>query len=59
MCFLDINQYIATFKELARQAGYTVGNGEMISFFLKGLTPSILKDVIKPLFITDYTDIKQ
>jgi hypothetical protein len=59
MCFPDINQYIATFKELARQGSYTIGNGETISFFLKGLTPSILEDVMKPPFIINYVDIKQ
>ena len=59
MWFSDIDQYIATFKELARQASYTIGNRETISFFLKGLTSSVLKDVMKPPFIMDYTDIKQ
>jgi hypothetical protein len=58
MCFLDIDQCIATFKELARQVGYTIGNGEMISF-LKGLTPSVLEDVMKPPFVTNYVNIKQ
>jgi hypothetical protein len=59
MHFPDIDQYIATFEELARQAGYTIGNGETISFFLKGLTPSILGDIIKPPFVMNYVDIKQ
>jgi hypothetical protein len=59
MHFPDIDQYIATFEELARQAGYTIGNGETISFFLKGLTPSILEDIMKPPFITNYVNIKQ
>ena len=59
MCFPDIDQYIATFEELARQAGYIIGNGEMISFFLKGLIPSILEDIMKPPFITNYVNIKQ
>ena len=61
MCFPDIDQYIATFEELVRQAGYTIGNRETISFFffLKGLTPSILEDVMKPPFVIDYVDIKQ
>ena len=58
MCFPDIDQYIATFEELAWQAGYTIGNGETISFFLKGLTSSILEDVMKPPFVTNYVDIK-
>jgi hypothetical protein len=58
MRFPDIDQYIATFKELARQAGYTIGNGETISFFLKGITPSVLEDVMKPPFIMNYINIK-
>jgi hypothetical protein len=59
MHFPDIDQYIATFEELARQASYTIGNGEMISFFLKGLTPSVLEDIMKPPFVTNYVNIKQ
>ena len=59
MCFSDTDQYIATFEELARQAGYTIGNGETISFFLKGLMPSILEDIMKPPFVTNYVNIKQ
>ena len=59
MCFPEVDQYIAKFEELARLAGYTIGNGETNSFFLKGLTPSVLEDIMKPRFVTDYTDIKQ
>ena len=59
MCFPDIDQYIATFEELARQASYTIGNRETISFFLKGLTLSVLEGVMKPPFVTNYVDIKQ
>jgi len=38
MKFLEIDQYIAKFEDLARLAGYTVGNKETINFFLKGLS---------------------
>jgi|SRR6267142_2574304 len=30
----------------------------MINFFLKGLSQSVLEDVMKPLFATTYNDIK-
>ena len=30
-----------------------------ISFFLKGLMPSILEDIMKPPFVTNYVNIKQ
>jgi hypothetical protein len=46
MCFPDVNQYISDFEDLARQAGYTIGNKETIGFFLNGLSPSILEEVI-------------
>jgi Retrotransposon gag protein len=47
MRFPDVNQYISDFKDLVRQAGYTVGNEETIGFFLNGLSPSILDEVVK------------
>jgi hypothetical protein len=46
MCFPDVDQYISDFKDLVRQAGYTISNEETIGFFLNGLTPSILDEVI-------------
>jgi len=58
MKFPEIDQYIAKFEDLARLAGYTVGNEEMINFFLKGLSQSILEDMMKPPFMTMYNDIK-
>jgi hypothetical protein len=39
--------------------GYTIGNEETIGFFLNGLTPSILDDVVIPLFPTNYMEYKQ
>src|SRR6267142_871058 len=56
MKFPEINQYIARFEDLARLAGYTVGNEETINFFLKGLSQSVLEDVMKPLFATTYNE---
>jgi hypothetical protein len=36
MKFPEIDTYIAKFKELARQVGYTMGNPEMVCTFVKG-----------------------
>ena len=54
----EIDQYIAKFEDLVRLAGYTIGNEETINFFLKGLSQSVLEDVMKPPFVTTYNDIK-
>ena len=35
--FPNIDQYIADFEDLARKAGYTVGNDKTVSLFLRGL----------------------
>jgi len=58
MKFPEINQYITKFEDLARLVGYTVGNEETINFFLKGLSQSVLEDVMKPPFAMMYNDIK-
>jgi hypothetical protein len=58
MHFPDVDQYISDFKDLVRQASYTVGNEETIGFFLNGLSPSILDEVIKfpiPQNYNEYT----
>jgi hypothetical protein len=47
MKFLEIDTYIMKFEELARQAGYMAGNPEMIHTFIKGLTPSVMEEVLK------------
>jgi hypothetical protein len=54
-----IDKYIAKFKELARQAGYTIGNSETMHMFIKGLTPSVMEDVLKPPHAQGYHVIKQ
>ena len=46
------------FKELVQQPGYTIGNEETIGFFLNGLTPSILDEVIRAPFLTTYAEHK-
>jgi len=58
MQFPDIDQYIAKFEDLAHLAGYTIGNEETINFFLKGLSQSVLKDILKPPFATMYNNLK-
>jgi Retrotransposon gag protein len=58
MRFPNIDQYISDFEELVRQVGYTIGNKETIGFFLNGLTPSILDEVIRALFPTTYAVYK-
>ena len=46
MQFPNIDQYISTFEELARQANYTIGSEETSRLFLKGLPRSVAKEVI-------------
>jgi Retrotransposon gag protein/Zinc knuckle len=58
LCFPDVDQYISDFEDLVRQAGYTIGNEETIGFFLNGLTPSILDEVIRVPFPMTYTEYK-
>jgi len=54
----NIDQYISDFEDLVRQAGYTIGNKETIGFFLNGLTPSTLDEVIRVPFPMTYTKYK-
>jgi hypothetical protein len=58
MCFPNVDQYISDFEDLVRQASYTIGNEETIGFFLNGLTPSILEEVIRAPFPTTYNEYK-
>jgi hypothetical protein len=58
MRFPEINQYIADFKELVHHAGYTIRSEETISFFLNGLTPSVLDMIIAPPFPENYNQYK-
>ena len=55
----EIDQYIADFKQLAREAGYTVGNEETVQFFIQGLTRGVAEDVLKPPLVHNYADIKE
>jgi Retrotransposon gag protein len=58
MCLPDVDQYLSDFEDLVRQAGYTIGNEDTIGFFLNGLTPSILDEVIRAPFLTTYNKYK-
>jgi hypothetical protein len=55
----EIDQYISQFEQLAREAGYTIGNSETKQFFIQGLPRGVAEDVMKPPLIHAYTDIKE
>ena len=59
MKFPEIDQYIAQFEELARQAGYVQGNPKTTHFFLKGLAPSIVANVFWPPIVQGYQAVKE
>ena len=59
MTFLDIDDYISQFEDLARQAGYTKGNPETTQLFLRGLDRSTLEGVLRPPFTHGYQAIKE
>jgi Retrotransposon gag protein/Zinc knuckle len=55
----EIDAYISQFEQLAREAGYTIGNAETKQFFIQGLPRGVAEDVMKPPLIHAYSDIKQ
>ena len=55
----EIDEYIAEFEDLARQANYTLGNAETIRLFVQGLTPSMMRDVMRSPTIHGYDAIVQ
>jgi hypothetical protein len=59
MKWLEVNQYILQFKQLAREAGYTIGSSETKHFFIQGLPQGVAEDVMKPPLIHMYTEIKE
>jgi hypothetical protein len=59
MHFPEIDMYITKFEELARQVGYTTGNPKTMHTFIKGLTLSVMEDVLKPPHAQGYHAIKQ
>jgi Zinc knuckle/Retrotransposon gag protein len=58
MVWPNIDQYIADFEKLAREANYTIGNSETIQFFIARLPRSVAEDVLKPPLVHHYSDIK-
>jgi hypothetical protein len=54
-----VDEYISKFEGLARIAGYTEGSAELTHYFLKGLTKSILEEVMRGNAPTTYAAIKQ
>jgi hypothetical protein len=59
MHFPEIDLYIAKFEELARQAGYTMGNSETMHMFIKRLMLLVMEDILKPPHAQGYHVIKQ
>ena len=55
----EIDSYIFQFEEIARDAGYTVGNPETIYLFYRGLPRNILVDVLKPPHVRTYEEMKE
>jgi Retrotransposon gag protein len=58
MTWPNIDQYIADFEKLVREANYTIGNSETIQFFIAGLPRTVAEDVLKPPLVHHYSDIK-
>jgi hypothetical protein len=54
-----IDEYISKFEGLARIAGYTQGSAKLTHYFLKGLTKSVLEDMMRGDAPTTYVAIKQ
>jgi hypothetical protein len=59
MRFPEIDQYISSFEELARHAGYMQGDEATTHYFVRGLAPSVMVDVYKPPVPNTYAEIKQ
>jgi hypothetical protein len=55
---MEIDEYIAKFEELARQANFVVGNNETTEWFVNGLADKILEDVLRPPRVRGYDQIK-
>src|SRR5579863_8246425 len=57
--YLDINQYIAKFEDLAQKSGYNTGNAKIYELFLEGLNCKVLKDVMSSPIPQNHTKLKQ
>ena len=58
MKFPEINEYIATFEDTSRDAGYTMTNPENMQFFLKGLSRGVLANVLRAPIPQTYQEMK-
>ena len=59
--YLDIDKYIATFKDLVVHMGYNLGSKEAINLFLKGFSKNrnLLDKVFTPPVLTAYGAMKR
>ena len=55
----NIDEYISKFENTAQEAGYTQGDEATTHYFLKGLTPRVLLDCLKPPTVDTYAEIKE
>jgi hypothetical protein len=55
----DIDQYIQDFERVAQKAEYPLTAPATVRYFLKGLTKSIVNNIIKPPKVNTYAEIKQ
>jgi hypothetical protein len=55
----DVDQYIQDFERVARKAEYLLTAPATVRYFLKGLTKSIVNNIVKPPKVNTYTEIKQ
>jgi hypothetical protein len=55
----DIDQYIQDFERVAQKAEYPLTAPATVRYFLKGLTKSIVNDIVKPPKVNTYAEIKQ
>ena len=54
-----IDQYIQDFEQLAAEAGYMLGDAPTNRYFVRGLVPSVGKEVFKPSPSDDYQVLKK
>ena len=54
-----IDQYIQDFEQLAAEAGYTLGDAPTNRYFVRGLVPSVGRDVFKPSPSDNYQVLKK
>jgi hypothetical protein len=55
----DVDQYIQDFERVTRKAEYPLTAPATVRYFLKGLTKSIVNNIVKPPKVNTYTEIKQ